>query len=118
MVASGPPNFGSGPAPLPDGSLVRVVGCLTQAPDNAWALTRASAPAPTRERDSSSGVELKASEAQTPGTNTFPLVYINAFSPALHKEHKVEAKGMLERTPTGDRILLSSLQTLAPSCPE
>ena len=107
-----------GPAPLPDGSLVRVVGCLTRAPDNSWTLTRASAPARTREPAKSSGLELKASEAQPLGTNTFPLAYINAYSPDLHKGHKVEAKGSLDRTPDGDHILLSSLQTLAPSCPE
>lgn len=107
-----------GPAPLPDGSLVRVVGCLTQASDNSWTLTRASAPAQTRSRDASSGLELTVSAAQPLGTNTFPLAYINAFTPDVHKRHKVEAKGDLDRMPDGDRIRLSSLQTLTPSCPE
>ena len=107
-----------GPSPLPDGSLVRVVGCLTQASDNSWTLTKASAPAQTRSRDVSTGLELRVSEAQPLGTNTFPLAYINAFSPNEHKGHKVEAKGDLDRMPAGDRIRLSSLQTLAPSCPE
>lgn len=107
-----------GPAPLPDGSLVRVVGCLTQASDNSWTLTRASAPAQTRSRDASIGLELTVSEAQPLGTKTFPLAYINAFNPNVHKRHKVEAKGDLDRMPDGDRIRLSSLQTLAPSCPE
>jgi hypothetical protein len=107
-----------GPAPLPDGSLVRVVGCLTQASESSWTLTRASAPAQTRSRDASSGLELRASEAQALGTNTFPLAYINAFGPGLHKGHKVEAKGDLDRMPNGDRIRLSSLQTLGSSCSE
>ena len=35
-----------------------------------------------------------------------------------HKGHKVEAKGDLDRMPDGDRIRLSSLQTLGPNCPE
>src|SRR5260370_38269670 len=33
-----------GPAPLPDDITVRVVGCLTQGPDNAWLLPKATAP--------------------------------------------------------------------------
>lgn len=107
-----------GPAPLPDGSLVRVVGCLTQTSDNSWSLTRASAPAQTRSRDSSSGLERRVSEAQPLGTNIFPLAYINAFMPDVHKGHKVEAKGDLDRMPNGDRIRLSALQTVAPNCPE
>ena len=107
-----------GPAPLPDGSLVRVVGCLTQASDNSGTRTRASAPAHTRSRESSSGLERKVSEAQPFGTNTFPLAYINAFMPDVHKGHKVEAKGDLDRMPDGDRIRLSALQTVAPNCPE
>ena len=107
-----------GPAPLPDGSLVRVVGCLTQGSDNSWKLTRASVLAQTRSRDSSSGLERKVSEAQPFGTNTFALAYINAFMPGVHKGHKVEAKGDLDRMPNGDRIRLSALQTVAPNCPE
>lgn len=107
-----------GPAPLPEGSLVRVVGCLTQASGDSWTLTRASAPSQSRDSDASTGLELKVSGAQPLGMNTFPLAYINAFSPALHKDHKVEAKGRLDRTTASDRILLSALQTLAPSCPE
>jgi mono/diheme cytochrome c family protein len=107
-----------GPAPLPDGSLVRAVGCLTQASDNSWTLTRASAPAQTRSRESSGGLERKVSEAQPFGTNTFPLAYINAFMPDVHKGHKVEAKGDLDRMPDGDRIRLSALQTVSPNCPE
>jgi len=107
-----------GPASLPDGSLVRVVGCLTQGSDKSWTLAKASAPAMTRSRDSSTGLELKVAQAQPFGTNNFPLQYANAFMADSHKGHKVEAKGDLDRLPEGDRIRLSSLQTLAPSCPE
>jgi hypothetical protein len=107
-----------GPAPLPDGSLVRVIGCLTQGSDNSWTLARASVPAKTRSRDSSTGLELTVARAQPFGTNTFPLQYANAFMPDSHKGHKVEAKGDLDRMPEGDRIRLSSLQTLASNCPE
>ena len=107
-----------GPARLPDGSLVRVIGCLTQGSDNSWALTKASAPSQTRSRDGSTGLELKVAQAQPFGMNIFPLQYANAFMPDSHKGHKVEAKGDLDRLPEGDRIRLSSLQTLVSSCGE
>jgi len=40
----------SGPAALRTGSLVQVVGCLSQGEGNAWTLTRATEPQPGAER--------------------------------------------------------------------
>jgi len=107
-----------GPAPLPDDVIVRVVGCLTQGADNAWTLTRASEPGRTREPTASTEAELKSSAAQPLGTRTFPLPDAGSRSPDTHKGHKVEAKGFVDRKPAGDRLLLTALQTVAPSCPE
>ncbi|SRR5712691_3221718 len=108
-----------GPAPVPTGSLVKVVGCLAQVPDNTWILNRASEPVRTREPEKSTGTELKASEAQPLGTRTLPLPEIEFYHPDPHKGHKVETKGFLDRGPNGDRLrlLVTSLQTLASSCP-
>jgi len=105
-----------GPAPLQDGSVVRVVGCLTQGSDNSWRLTKASDPVQSREAGKSTGVELKASETQPLGTRTFPLPDSNSYGP--NKGHKVEIKGLLDRQPGGDRITLTSLQPVGASCPE
>jgi len=107
-----------GPAQLPDDVTVRVVGCLTQGPDNAWMLTKASEPGRTREPTASTEAELKSSAAQPLGTRTFGLPDGASRSPDTHKGHKVEAKGFLDRKPAGDRLLLTSLQTVAPSCPD
>jgi len=107
-----------GPAPLPSGSLVRVVGCLVQVPDNTWILTKASELVRTREPEKSTDTELKASEAQPLGTNTLRLPEIEFYFPGPHKGHKVETKGFLDREPNGDRLLVTSLQAVGPSCPE
>ena len=107
-----------GPAPLPDDITVRVVGCLTQGPDNAWTLTKASEPGRTREPTASTPAELKSSGAQPLGTRTFALPDVDSRSPDTHKGHKVEAKGFVDKKPAGDRILLTALQTVAPTCPE
>jgi hypothetical protein len=107
-----------GPAPLPDDITVRVVGCFTQGPDNAWMLTKASEPGRTREPTASTEAELKSSAAQPLGTRTFPLPDAATRDPETHKGHKVEAKGFVDDKPAGDRLLLTALQTVAPSCPE
>jgi hypothetical protein len=107
-----------GPAPLPDGTIIRAVGCLIQGTGNSWTLTKASDPVRSREADKSTGAELKASEAQPLGTRTFPLPDATPFDPDSLKGHKVEAKGTLDKGPSGERILLTALQSVAPSCPE
>jgi mono/diheme cytochrome c family protein len=107
-----------GPAPLPSGSLVRVVGCLVHGPGDEWTLSRASDLVRTREQEKSTGAELKASEAQSLGTHTLRLPEIEFYHPDPHKGHKVETKGFLDRDPEGERLLVTSLQSLADSCPE
>src|SRR5712691_6906953 len=107
-----------GPAPLPDDITVRVVGCLIEGPDNAWTLTKASEPGRTREPATSTEAELKSSAAQPLGIRTFGLPDAASRSPDTHKGHKVEAKGFVDRKPAGDRLLLTSLRTVAASCPE
>jgi len=111
-----------GPAAVPNFALVRVVGCLTQGSDNAWRLTQASEPVRTRNPEKSPEAELKASAAVPLGTHTFRLLQPDYFSPAFriadHKGHKMEGKGFLIRNPTDQRISVTWLETLAPSCPE
>ena len=106
-----------GPAPLPEDTVVRVVVCLMQGPDNAWRLTKASEPSWTREPATSTEAELKSSAAQLLGTRTFGLPDIDSRGPDTHKGHKVEA-GFMDRKPGRDRLLLTALRTVASSCPE
>ena len=107
-----------GPAPLPNGSQVRVVGCLVQVPDSTWILNKSTEPVRTREPEKSTEAELKTSEAQPLGTYTLRLPEIEFYHPGPYKGHKVEVKGILDRDASGQRLLVTALQTVALSCPE
>ena len=106
----------SGPAPLPGGSLVVVVGCLVQDADRGWKLTKATEPVRTRKPDASSPEELKAWESKPFGTRNFLLMDSQDYHADSKKNHKVEAKGLLILDPAGDRLNLSSLQMTAVEC--
>jgi hypothetical protein len=104
-----------GPDPAPNFALVQVVGCLTEAPENTWMLTNASEPARTKNPQPSKDDELKNSEKIALGSENFRLMNVYP-APDSRKGHKVEAKGLLIRDPRGDRINVTSLQSLAPAC--
>jgi hypothetical protein len=107
-----------GPQPVPDGSLVATVGCLVQR-DDRWILSNATEPARTRNDASTTPAELKASAERSLGVLIFRLADIDAapgFMPAAHQGHKMQAKGYLVRQPNAERINLSSIEMLGPSC--
>lgn len=105
----------NGPGPVPNFVLVRVVGCLAQSPDTAWILAEAGEPIRTKNPAASKDDELKDSEAAALGSQTFRLFNVYP-RPDAYKGHRVEAKGFLIRDPDGDRINVTSVQTLAPRC--
>lgn len=106
-AARGVPNF----------ALVQVVGCLTQTPDNSWRLTNTSDPRSTKE-ETPTAAALKEAEAQALGTETFGLISVSrGFAAPSHKGHKVEARGLLYRSPTERFLNLTSLQMVSASCP-
>ncbi len=88
----------TGPEPVPDFALIRVVGCLTQS-DRAWMLTnttepvRSGNPQPTED-------ERRLAEQMPLGSETFGLMVSAAYSPERVKGHKVEVRGLLIRRPT------------------
>jgi mono/diheme cytochrome c family protein len=106
-----------GPQPLANLTIVRAVGCLTAAANDAWALVRASSPRPVRTRivDGTTPEELTASAAQALGTQTFPLTSVKAQSASL-AGHKVQVKGVLTRQKTVERINVMSLDSVGPAC--
>lgn len=108
----------SGPEPVPDFSLIRVVGCLTQnQSDNTWMLTHASDPA--RTGDPQPAVADREAAGQIPlGSVTFRLLVSAAYSPAQYTGHRVEVRGFLIRRQPESRINITSLETLNPSCGE
>ena len=105
----------NGPEPAPNFALIRTVGCLALGPDTAWVLAGAGEPVRTKNPAASKDDELKNSEAAALGTQTFRLLNVYP-SPDRYKGHKIEAKGFLIRDPGGDKINVTSVQTLAPRC--
>ena len=104
-----------GPGPVPNFALIQVVGCLTQGPDAAWMVTDASEPIRTKDPSASAEQELKSSQAAALGSRMFQLLNVYP-RPDAYKGNRVEAKGFLIRDPGGDRINVTSVQSLAPSC--
>ncbi|HEY7288698.1 MAG TPA: hypothetical protein VH583_02590 [Vicinamibacterales bacterium] len=93
--------------------IVSVTGCLREA-SGSWRLTNASDPVP------SSANAPPASEVQkapTFGKNQFQLIGVSEFNLPAHSGHAVIVKGLLiEATPTR-RLNITSVTTVAPSCP-
>ena len=106
----------NGPAPVPDGALVEVVGCLVQNAANAWSLQQATEPVRTRDVDNTGGMDVKALSGKTLGSLTFGLPDVGFYKPQNHKGHRIALKGFLDRQPKGDRLLTTSLETLAQEC--
>jgi hypothetical protein len=109
----------NGPQPVPDGSHVTSIGCLSLAGDGLWVLSHATEPARTAADKASTPGELKASSGRKLGTLTFRLADLEAipdFSPSAHNGHKMQAKGFLVRQPNAERISLTAMEMLDPSC--
>ena len=104
-----------GPEPVANFVLVQVIGCLGQGSDKVWTLTNASALVRTKDPQPSKDDELKNLERIGLGSQNFQLMNVYP-APDSHRGHKVEAKGFLIRDPKGDRINVTSVQSLAPAC--
>jgi hypothetical protein len=105
-----------GPKPVPNFAPVLAVGCLIQTGENAWALISASEPVRTRDSFKKIDKELKASETRPLGRYTFRLANAEDFDPQPHLEEKVQVKGVIVRTPTGNRINVNSIEGIAENC--
>lgn len=104
----------TGPEPVPNFSLIRVVGCLSQS-DRAWLLTNTTEPVRTGDPQPTPD-DRKAAEGIPLGSETFDLMISAAYSPDRVNGHKVEVRGLLIRRPTLSRINITSLETLHPTC--
>ena len=109
-----------GPGPVPDFALVQTVGCLIETPDG-WSLAQSSEPIRSRNPDQPTDDELKQASSQTLGTHTFMLLSPGSFKSGFHidehKGEKMQAKGLLIRTPKDERLNVTWLETLSRSCP-
>ncbi|HEY2381949.1 MAG TPA: cytochrome c [Terriglobia bacterium] len=108
----------TGPLPVPDGSLVITVGCLSQR-DDTWILSNAAEPARTRTEGAPTTAEVKSAGEKPLGTLTFRLADLDAvpdFAPETHQDHKMLVKGYLVRQPNAERIHLSSIEMISAAC--
>jgi hypothetical protein len=108
----------NGPQPVPDGSIVVTVGCLSEI-EGRWLLSQASEPRRTRSSTTSTPGEIARSSATSLGTLTFRLTDFAAvpdFIRADHRGHRVQAKGYLVRQPNAERIGLSAVDMLDETC--
>jgi mono/diheme cytochrome c family protein len=109
-----------GPTPLPEFSLVQVVGCLQSWPEGEWALTKVSAPVRTRDPEGLTDEQLQTARDMPLGTLGYRLVYMDflrpGFQPEPHVGHKVHAKGYLLRNDRGIGLSLTRLDAVATSC--
>jgi len=95
-----------------------VVGCLITKPsDGTWMLTRSTDLVRTGNPQPASG-EKEAAEKMPLGDDTYELLVSAAYKPELVKGHKVEVRGFLIRRPTVNRLNITSLDALHPSCGE
>jgi cytochrome c5 len=108
----------SGPGgPVPNFSLVQVVGCLTQGANKAWMLTNGSELARTTEPGDSPPAELNASASTPLGKGALRLLDYPGLGRETRRGHKVQAKGFLIRQPDSeDRLNPTALQTLSETC--
>lgn len=109
-----------GPKPVPDGALVQSVGCMTNR-NSTWFLTSASEPKRTASSSGSTEEEMKDAKARAAGSLQFRLTnlgYLGAdFDPNLHNNERMQTKGLLTRQPGNNRISVTSMETIAASCP-
>lgn len=109
-----------GPRPLPNGSVVHLVGCLSVDPDEVWMLTNATEPARTRRANDTTPEELRAAGEMPLGPHTFRLqnfAYVSGdFRPLDHIGHKMLVKGTLIRQTNRERINLTAMKTVDSVC--
>lgn len=104
-----------GPKPLPSMTGVLLVGCLAAAPGDMWALTSASEPVRSRSINATTPEELKGSSAWPLGTQKFRLQNVRELA-ATTAGSKVQVKGVLIRQYMNDRINVTSIDVVAPTC--
>ena len=93
--------------------VVRVTGCLRRAAADTWTLSGATDPVViTRENAATPPAAVTAA-----GTNEFKLIGIEEFDLASRKDRLVSVKGLLIKATPGSRLNVTSVTTVADSCP-
>jgi hypothetical protein len=102
-------------APAKKVDIVSVSGCLRQPSADTWMLVNATDPVPSR----ANAAEKKEIPATPPvGKNQFQLIGVSEFNLPAYKDHAVIVKGLhIKAQPVG-RLNITSVTTIAPTCPK
>jgi mono/diheme cytochrome c family protein len=96
-------------------ALVQVVGCLTRDRGDEWRLVSATEPALTKDQPAAPQ-ELKDDAAKPLGANAFVLRSVARFKPEAYRGQKMEARGLIYRSPEHSALSLTSLQVVDSKC--
>lgn len=110
------PGRAKPPPPVGDFSYVEVVGCLTPGPESTWVLTNASEPVSLAATTASALRDAAATDRPL-GSQTFHLLDAMAYNPEPNKGKKMYVRGLLIKLPGEQRMTISVLEPLAPTCP-
>ena len=106
------PGRAKPPPPVGDFSYVEVVGCLNPGPENTWQLTSGSEPVSLAAAD----VNKPAATDRALGSQVFRLLDAMAYKPEAHRGHRMYVRGLLIRIPGEQRMTISTLEMVAPTC--
>jgi hypothetical protein len=105
---------------LPNGALVRVVGCLAQSPSREWIITRAGRPSRVSAGNEITAAETSAATGAGPGGETFTLQNVGDGGIALPgtgaEGQKVIVKGALTQRAGAGRIHVTAAKSVAATC--
>jgi len=94
--------------------IVSVAGCLREPSANTWMLVNATDPVPS----SANAPEKKEIPATPPaGRNQFRLIGVSEFNLPAYKDHAVIVKGLHIKAQPVSRLNITSVTTIASSCP-
>ena len=96
-------------------SIVEVVGSMDQSSTGAWMLNKATDAAISKNQGTSSA-DLKEAAQKPLGNQKYELLGAAVFAPSGQKGARVAAKGVLIHDAATNRLNVTSLQTLAPTC--
>jgi len=111
----------SGPQPLPNLAVVRVVGCLVSPAKGTWTLIHATEPVRDPDGRTTTPEQLRAAGEAVLGDRTIPLQNLEylreGFTPEAYAGQRVQVKGALVRRQADARVSVTSLDTAAAHCP-
>lgn len=94
--------------------IVSVSGCLKQPSPDTWLVANATDPVPSV-ANAPPAKEIPATPPS--GRNEFRLIGVSEFNLPAHKDRAVIVKGLLIKAAPTSRLNMTSIVTIAPSCP-